>query len=441
MRKSHKWNLLQVFILCVISIFAIWADPLGYSDATSKVSRDFFYKVISVNYPHNEKDPVTTIILDDEDIEPYGTWPVSYGLHAGVLNAINSFRPKAVFIDIAFIDNRVDPSIKNFLHALNSLHRSGTKIYLATTHRLPKIRDDIRELVDKEILKLVSIDVNVSKSDYIVYPLVDDKQELPSAALAIFEDFRPNEGFDKIKSGKMDVFWAAPPHSFNCRSPEQKEECQAYSENILLRFLRLTANGILGNIFSFNEIDQFSVPYIPQISASDLLDGAKRELLAPHLSEAYVLYGVNFVLTHDQVHNPVYGNLPGVHLHAMALDNLIAYGDDYILDDPLKDFSNEFHQIIIVILSGIVLFLWRVLSSLVNTHCGIIKIPAVLDVVILFLFLVFVAYVQFEYGRFSPTNWVGIFSVFLIGQAGVATYLSNFIVSRFSQSFVKNKRE
>ncbi len=47
------------------------------------------------------------------------------------------------------------------------------------------------------------------------------------------------------------------------------------------------------------------------------------------LRDRLVLVGANITSTGDLVESPVHGQLPGVYLHAMALDNLINAGMDY----------------------------------------------------------------------------------------------------------------
>ena len=42
-----------------------------------------------------------------------------------------------------------------------------------------------------------------------------------------------------------------------------------------------------------------------------------------------MLYGAGFRLTGDRVDSPVYADMPGVYLHAMAYDNLVTFGKGY----------------------------------------------------------------------------------------------------------------
>src|SRR5699024_3682148 len=47
------------------------------------------------------------------------------------------------------------------------------------------------------------------------------------------------------------------------------------------------------------------------------------------LSRRLVMVGGHFRASNDWVESPVHGQVPGVHYHAMALDNLIEDGPDY----------------------------------------------------------------------------------------------------------------
>jgi hypothetical protein len=76
---------------------------------------------------------------------------------------------------------------------------------------------------------------------------------------------------------------------------------------------------------------QARCPFSLTLSASDLEVSSPEDqaLVAGLLRDRLVMVGASITSTGDLVQSPVHGLIPGVYLHAMALDNLIYKGMDY----------------------------------------------------------------------------------------------------------------
>ena len=76
---------------------------------------------------------------------------------------------------------------------------------------------------------------------------------------------------------------------------------------------------------------QQECPYVYALGYDRLVlgQGLQSSDLANLLAGKMVLVGGHFRASNDWVESPVHGQVPGVHYHAMALDNLIEDGDDY----------------------------------------------------------------------------------------------------------------
>ena len=70
-------------------------------------------------------------------------------------------------------------------------------------------------------------------------------------------------------------------------------------------------------------------PYTRTISVGHLLTTSGDQDVHDALAGRAVFYGAAFQLTGDRVISPVYEELPGVYLHAMAYDNIATFGRDY----------------------------------------------------------------------------------------------------------------
>ena len=69
-------------------------------------------------------------------------------------------------------------------------------------------------------------------------------------------------------------------------------------------------------------------PYTDTISVVHLL-GPFNDGVRAAIADRAIFYGASFEMAGDRVISPVYDDLPGVYLHAMAYDNLRSYGPDY----------------------------------------------------------------------------------------------------------------
>jgi hypothetical protein len=75
--------------------------------------------------------------------------------------------------------------------------------------------------------------------------------------------------------------------------------------------------------------DKLRCPYTRTISVGHLLGSTGDPDVQDALAGRAVFYGAAFQLTGDRVLSPVFDELPGVYLHAMAYDNLVTFGHNY----------------------------------------------------------------------------------------------------------------
>jgi hypothetical protein len=75
---------------------------------------------------------------------------------------------------------------------------------------------------------------------------------------------------------------------------------------------------------------RLACPYTRTITVQHLLtESASDWDLRDALNGKTIFYGAGFQLTGDRVASPVFNELPGVYLHAMAYDNLVTLGHNY----------------------------------------------------------------------------------------------------------------
>ncbi len=106
---------------CVAIFFYLMAgqiDPLGALSAADSYSNALYQQVYRAanyekererQYPGPGSDPPKVVVVEvlEEDLTLFEeSWPVSYDFHAWVLERLSDRQPAAVFVDIAFIDDR-----------------------------------------------------------------------------------------------------------------------------------------------------------------------------------------------------------------------------------------------------------------------------------------------------------------------------------------------
>lgn len=145
------------------------------------------------------------------------------------------------------------------------------------------------------------------------------------------------------------------------------------------------------------------------LQSSDL-----RRLLAGKL----VFLGGQFRTSNDWVESPVHGQAPGVHYHAMALDNLLEDGVDYRRNANLMMDSDLLKSLLIAALAfcGVLGVMARnsLLDRAALTHPEpklhwLIYVPLYLLIFGASLTIVFIAtWFGVSYAHQAPINWIGI---------------------------------
>src|SRR5262245_6088884 len=88
--------------------------------------------IVKYVYKADGQADTTVVLFREEHLAELGeSYPVSYEGHAGVLEALSAYHPRAVFVDFAFVDQRRGQDIGRLNQAICGLRESGTVVYLA----------------------------------------------------------------------------------------------------------------------------------------------------------------------------------------------------------------------------------------------------------------------------------------------------------------------
>ena len=139
---------LRAVIATAVTIAIGTLDPFGLSSDSARYSRDAFYQFVERWYPGlPDRDAAlaevgakvsrpaasSVVLLTETDlVVQQETWPTSYGLHAEVLEELLNYEPEAVFVDIAFIDERSDESWDDLVEVACFYAEEGVPLYVAS---------------------------------------------------------------------------------------------------------------------------------------------------------------------------------------------------------------------------------------------------------------------------------------------------------------------
>lgn len=309
---KHR-KVLQVIILSSIGyLFFVFHGLAFHLTPWSQVMVNGVVKHV---YDQSKQGDTTVLLFDEKDLKALKTYyPVPWELHADVLNALTTYAPKTVVIDFAFMDRRPGENLSALTDSLCALKRQGTHVLIVSPDISSPNYGVLSELTQCTTPVSARIDTEEGASGVLTYPHIEQGREgkiLPTAAFATFE---VNQG-PLAERKDLEVMW---PSSF---SP------------INGKWMECSRPGLMESAREMFAESPLSVkrrcPYTQTIMVKDLL-GSSGDMDIDHaLRGKTVFYGGGFHLSGDLVSSPVFEELPGVYMHAMAYDNLITYGTHY----------------------------------------------------------------------------------------------------------------
>jgi len=295
----------------------------GLSFHLTPWSQAFVNAIVKYTYDpggHRGQNDVTVVLFREENLQHMGVpYPMPYGVHAEILDALASYHPRAVFVDFAFIDEREDS--RGMADALCGLGRpkdgppipvfiaapSGTAVQQALL-RCAKAASP--EMQEPEGVSGVLTYASRGTPDSQGTP-----EGLRTAAFALAAT-NPALGFDsRDLEEPLEIIWGKGVAPLNRKWMKCKEPSLGAGIGAMLKEGPLAL--------------RIACPYTRTITVGHLLNFSNDDDIKTALGGRTVLYGAGFRLTGDQVDSPVYAQLPGVYLHAMAYDNLVTFGKSY----------------------------------------------------------------------------------------------------------------
>ena len=338
--------LAYVLLIVAFAFFTLNFSLFGSSPRADKYAQDLVNTYLGDWLYPPAHDDITVLLLTDQAVTTYqrGHWPASYDFHGRVLHTLLKHQPAAVFIDFLWLSQRPDsttdaPRDGDYLiKTLRRYQAAKIPVYLASS---PAVQANWPEL--NGLVTHVEAQLDIDFVDFVSRSYPTEKNGASTPAFQIAQDIRPKL-FAQIPVEPMDVFWGTVPNKKNLAWMTGGAGDEATVLNVLM-------SGYSGV--------KTSIPFNTTLFVRDLLNPVAttseqaREQADAFIEGKVVLYGANLTGVNDLIFTPTRDILPGVYLHAMALDNLLHWGVNYKSVDGSGVLANKYWR-----------FLWTLLIVL-----------------------------------------------------------------------------
>lgn len=278
-----------------------------------------------------DKQEVSVVLWTDSVLEKEGmSWPLDWEEHAYILGEFLKHGPKAVVVDLFFID---DPEERGGDTAFAEVicdyeEEQEARLYLV---KPPGIPNTMNDSLNSSIKGMCGLDlkgegagefvklVDASLSDDVpsrAYPNECQK----SLAVEVYRDEVDRDMIENTRCGDGDfhMFWGIGERNYHTgiECDEKDDYFPDHIGGVLWK--------IVSDILQVEKGNNSLCPYIRTILASG--SEHDEENFRRYVEDKFVFYGADIHGAGDIYELPIQNGhrLPGVYMHAMALDNLLA---------------------------------------------------------------------------------------------------------------------
>jgi CHASE2 domain-containing sensor protein len=279
--------------------------------------------IVKYTYDATGQEKTLVVLFREENLATLKeSFPISYARHAEVLEALAVYEPASVFVDFAFIDKRPGQNVAPLSDAICALQASGVAVYLAASPLSGNAGGDgLRDGLDRSCFTPVDVqmDTEIGASGVLTYRACKNIAASCEAAGLLwtpaFAMAAPQVGLARADGQQMEIIWGNRVSALN----ESWMDCT--SDGTLVHLRQMLKENPLAS--------KRKCPHTNTISVVHLLGPFDQTLKDQVVKGNTVFYGGSFEMAGDRVISPVFDDLPGVYLHAMAYDNLLTFRKDY----------------------------------------------------------------------------------------------------------------
>lgn len=332
----------------LVGLFLAWlSNKLMIEEVLKRATTRIYAPLLSLNYSAAGQRDIAVMTIDDTDLKEYGlNWPVPLDYYQRLLDNIVKRKPKAIFLDVLFLDDKPKKEIDSLTGAACRAADAGIPFFLATFALDAFSSNAERQLFSARTASgvpcVIAVRANVTPDtldqSQWAYPLRprhadEDKTNtaLPdSVALSMYCRLYLGTCPSKTEV-PLALIWAtkAAPTNAATMVVRAKDGSLTPVCRDLWNWWEVVPGAVL-----FRQIANLSTlplcPYNQVIPVRAFKNfGFTPDQLDEVLNGKVVLIGVDLKSIGDNMFSPLHGRLPGVHVHAMALDNLISFEGKY----------------------------------------------------------------------------------------------------------------
>ncbi len=440
LKRTIRYQCLAAIAAILVSIFQIFADPFGLASTTDRLSSLLFsalaspfygtsYNPPSENYPKEYsdrlvkgRDEIVILLFDDQYLEHNEwQWPLPPFIHTQLLQTLVDSGAQSVFVDLRYVadSEEREKALGRMLSAANDLWlEERVPIFFAGM-----LYNPVPEFEGVRSSHAALAEMHAEDYQYVLKDVAFEKDgheqgyKHDTAAYALYKHWCKSHSCPTFtpedEDKTMFIQWGYAPAASMARYYQKTGvECQAERQGFfsgVWQSLRLFV------IHAFNGFSgQWRPSCLYHTNTSLLLPTENPEEFTALVKDKIVFLGGDLKQFPDVSDSPVHGKVSGVFWHAAALDNLIEFGPNFLVDDQSR--SSEVNE---AIASSLVLILFTAFSVymdfrqskldenerlLMNVKFGV--------AVVLLLSMLVSSLIYFTHS--APTNWIGIAALLLI---------------------------
>ncbi|MGJ7486486.1 CHASE2 domain-containing protein [Variovorax sp. LT2P21] len=413
-KRNWRWDLWVAIVTVATGLALAWITAqIPQQELAKRAVTRAVSPALTPIYGESGNRAITVVTIDDADLDTFGEkWPLELGFFSRRVEVLLAKKPRVLFIDL-LLKRESSPAQIAALRDTLCKARGTTKVYIAslrglvpdspTEAELFKEHPEPRPTPDSPLkmsVCAIPVDARVTPDKHDQsqwdYPIQIQTSAAPprhvrSAALDIFCREEPDRcPQDKQELPPLAMIWPARSFPTNVQTMirEQEPKTVPATYEPACRDGIPLLEAVPGVVFAENLITRWVIRLQPDTNRAQQLqrEALVRQMppcpyhqviplrafngkgfsdleLGAAFANKIVVLGADVIGTGDKVTSPIHGPIPGVHAHAMALDNLITFegkykqAGDFDLDDLTS--HGSLFVIISVISTVAVLTLWN----------------------------------------------------------------------------------
>lgn len=379
--RVGKWldaSAVVFFSVFVIAILINTIEPFGLGNASKAQSMRITARAMAPFYESPARDEIAVVLIDDVAVRRLQTgWPPRYSDYEALLRRVLAHQPRAVYLDVLLIDERkYDDSLADARRAIDAMVRAARRSERLGGGQVPVyfgvgapgarslfsqpggVRDVVTSWEGAGNAYPLQVDCDTTNKNARPLDCAGPAGAVPAqptVAFALYGDACPPGGAPGCLEPAaafpaaemqvpMAVQWGWRPDTAPGGRGSDALACDDQPTRVAQAppswFARLEASaGMVWNSFwsgrdpRIEDRTRTACVYPATLFAEQLEDSAllrQDDSTPAALEDRVVLIGTNLLGLDDRVQSPVNQLVPGVYLHAMALDNLMTWGRDRV---------------------------------------------------------------------------------------------------------------